>query len=42
MPLFLMSAEEPKRGKNAPFLAYLLNALWYFEINLHFGAFVFR
>ena len=36
MPLFLLFSETSKRGKNAPFLAYLLNALWYFEINLHF------
>ena len=36
MPLFLMLSREPKRGENAPFLADLLNALWYFEINLHF------
>ena len=37
MPLFLLFSKALKRGKNAPFLAYLLNALWYFKINLHFS-----
>ena len=31
-----MISKTPKRGENAPFLAYLLNALWYFRKNLHF------
>ena len=36
MPLFLLFSKVSKMPENAPFLAYLLNALWYFRKNLYF------